>query len=120
MDTALKIAPHIKYALIVLCVVLVIILLSKWTGSGSGCSGGLLLGAAQKGVKHMMHEAQTDHDTNGNSIAEAMSLTSRLANLHAAKSLASEKDIEKLTGVNVQELEEELKARRNFAMSGMK
>ena len=95
--------PHIRAALIVVAVVVVAALLSKWTASSSPKYSKRFM----KQVHNLVKQSQTWHATakqDGNPIISLLHADYALAYARIARSLAGDKDIERISGVAVDEL----------------
>ncbi len=109
------VACHLRYALIIVLVVLVIILLSKWTGNSTTIYHPKL----SKGVKNLVKEAgewgnAAEHDTNA--LLQLMHATYAIAYLNAARTLASDKEIERLSRVQLDEMTQTLREKQQHVV----
>ena len=112
-------ACHLRYALIVMVVVVVIILLSRWTGKKSATlivekpaaaapsvarSSGVAAIVAEAAAANEAAHAQTDR------LDALVNVTSALATLNAADSLAGSDAVSAAAGAPIQTLQHELGA----------
>lgn len=110
---------YTRYGLLVLLGVLVIALLSRWSGtpgSGSGATGGR--GGAAK-LRTLVKEAArwsavAEQDTNG--MLRVLHTTYAVAYLNASRNFADDKELEKLSGVRVGELQAQVQAQQQAAI----
>lgn len=109
-------ACHLRYALLVVAVVIVIILLSRWTGKKSG---GLAtptltpLARVHGDVKSVVEEAAAANEAahaQPNRLEALIDVTSALATLNTASTLAGKEPVTQAAGVPVRTLEQELAA----------
>lgn len=98
-----SLACHLRYALIIVLVVLAVILLSKWTGSNSTFTTPRI----SRGVRKLIREAgelNTEAEQDANTMLQLMHASRANAYINAARMLASDKDIERIARVKLDEL----------------
>jgi dihydroxyacetone kinase DhaKLM complex PTS-EIIA-like component DhaM len=105
---------HLKYALIVIAALVVVVLLSKWTGTRTG--------AAPSQVQRVVRQA-ADHNTAAHNqddpVAALVDVTSALACLHTAVELSGPECVEKASGVSTRTLENEMVSHQRSLMRQM-
>jgi len=116
------ISCHIKYALLVFLGLIVIVLLSKWTGKKAG-PGHIPPPSAAK-VKQVVTKAAelntAAHSSHQNVVDSLVDVTSSIVSLKTAVDLAGDKDVKAASGVSTQVLESEMVAHQRNLMSQLK
>jgi len=112
-----QVPPHVRYALIVVIVTVVIILLSRWTGKGTAPTVPPLSYTDVRAVVRAAATANTAAHTQPNRLDALVDLTAALATLNTATMLAGEDVVTKAAGVSVATLEQELVVHRQQLMS---
>ena len=116
------IACHIKYALLVFLGLMVIVLLSKWTGKKAG--PGHIPPPSTAKVKHVVTKAAesntASHSSNQDVVDSLVDVTSAIVSLKTAVDLAGDQDVKAASGVSTQVLESEMVAHQRNLMSQLK
>jgi hypothetical protein len=103
----MNIACHLKYALFVVAGIMVVVLLSKWTGKKA------VVGAGPSQVQQVVNQA-AEHNTSAHSQHDAVvalvDVTTALASLNTAVALSGEECVKKAAGVPTRTLENEMVA----------
>ena len=107
--------PGTRYGVLVLLGVLVIALLSKWSvGGGSRFSPKLA-----RDVKSLVTEAarwSAVSENDGNAMLRVLHATYAVAYVNAARTFADDKNLERMSGVRIQELQTQVQAQQQAAI----
>jgi hypothetical protein len=116
------ISCHIKYALLVFLGLVVIVLLSKWTGKRAG--PGHIPPPSTAKVKQVVTKAAdsntASHSSHQDVVDSLVDVTSAIVSLKTAVDLAGDKDVKAASGVSTQVLEGEMVAHQRNLMSQLK
>ena len=106
----LNLAIHLKYAVIVLTGLMVIVLLSKWTGKRGGTN--YIPPPAASNIKKVVQQAAnantSSHSTHQDMVDSLVDVTTAIVSLKTAVELAGDKDVRAASGVTTQTLEREM------------
>lgn len=107
--------PQMKWGLIVVGTVVGIALMSKWTGSGTPQYSKKFISK----VEHVVNKALKYHETakqDTNPLISLVHATQALTFLTAARQIARDSDVERITGYHVADLEYALETDQRQAM----
>ena len=115
------ISCHIKYALLVFLGLMVIVLLSKWTGKKAG--PGHIPPPSTAKVKQVVTKAAESNaasHSHQDVVDSLVDVTSAITSLKTAVDLAGDQDVKAASGVSTQVLESEMIAQQRNLMSQLK
>ena len=117
-----RLACHIKYALLVLLTLVVVVLLSKWTGKKAG--PGHVPTPSVTRVKHVVRQAAesntASHSEHQDLVDSLVDVTTAIVSLKTAVSLTGDEDVKAASGVSTQVLEGEMVNHQRALMRQLK
>ena len=105
-------ATHVKYGLALVSVLILLTLLSKWTGSAASRGCHQKLRSLIRKAAYYSSKSETDNDT----VKKVMHSSFALAYVNAARKLYSDSEIEAAADVKLSELLASVRRRHRFAI----